>query len=47
MITSLIEIPELPNFAHMTTTTLETESGDKILLITSWAEIIYFKILLF
>ena len=47
MITSLIEIPELPNFAHMTTTTLEIESVDKILLVTSWTEIICFKILLF
>ena len=31
---------ELPNFVHMTTSTVEFESRDKILLVTSWAEIL-------
>ena len=37
--TSLIEILELPNFGHMTTSIIWFESRDKILLVTSWAEI--------
>ena len=39
MITSLVETLELPNFGHMTTFTIWFESSDKILLITSWTEI--------
>ena len=39
MITSLIELLELSNFDHMTTSTTKYESPDKILLMTSWAEI--------
>ena len=39
MITSLIEILELPNFGHMTTSTILFESFHKISLVTSWAEI--------
>ena len=39
MITSLTEMPELPNFGHMTRTTILFESHDKILLVTSWAGI--------
>ena len=35
MITSLTVTLELPNFGHMTT----FESGDKILLMASWTEI--------
>ena len=27
---------ELPNFGHTTTTTMQFESRDKILLVTSW-----------
>ena len=36
MITSPIEMVELPNFGHMTTFTTQSEPRDKILLITSW-----------
>ena len=39
MITSLIEILELPNFGHMTISTTQFESRDKILFVTSWSEI--------
>ena len=39
MITSLIEIQELPNFGHMTTSTIRLESCDKALLVKSWTEI--------
>ena len=39
MITSLLDTLELPNFGHMTTFTIWFESSDKILLITSWTEI--------
>ena len=38
-ITSVIDTLELPNFGHMTTSTIWFESGDKVLLVTSWAEI--------
>ena len=37
--TSLIEMLELQNFAHMTTSTISFESRDKILLVTSWTKI--------
>ena len=40
MITSLIEMQELLNFGHMTTSTKQFESRDKILLVTSWIKII-------
>ena len=34
----------LPNFAHLTTSIIEFDSSDKILLMTSWAEEdLYFK----
>ena len=39
MITSLIEMLELPNFGHMKTSIIQFESGDKILLVTSWTDI--------
>ena len=39
MVTSLTEMLELPDFGHMTTFTLQFESHDKILLVTSWTEI--------
>ena len=39
MITSLIEMLELPNFGHMTTSIIYYESLDKILLMMSWTEI--------
>ena len=29
---------ELPDFGHMTTYTIQSESRDKILLVTSWTE---------
>ena len=35
MITSLTEILELPNFGHMTTTTIKFESRDEILLVSN------------
>ena len=34
MINSLIEMLELPNFAHMTTSKAKFESGDKIMFVT-------------
>ena len=40
MITSLIVMLELPNFGQMTTFTIWFESRDKILLATSWTEMI-------
>ena len=39
MITSLVEMLELPNFGRMIISTLQFESCDKILLVTSWVEI--------
>ena len=39
MITSVIEMLELRNFGHMTTTAIWFESHDEILLVTSWSEI--------
>ena len=39
IITSLIEKPELPNFGHMTISTIKFESRDKILFVTSWTTI--------
>ena len=39
VITSLIETLELPNFGHITTSTIKFDSCDKILLVTSWIEI--------
>ena len=38
MITTFIEMLELPNFDHMTTFTIKFELRDKILLLTSWTE---------
>ena len=42
---------ELPNFGHMITSTMQFDSLDKILLVTSWTEVkcynFYFKIILF
>ena len=39
MITSLIELLELPNFGHMTTSTTQFESHDKVLMVTSESKI--------
>ena len=39
MITSLIEILELPNFDRMTTSTIQFESKDSNLVVMSWAKI--------
>ena len=39
MVTSLIEMLELRNFGHLTTYTVWFESTYKILLMTSWTEI--------
>ena len=39
MITFLIEMLELPKFGPITTPTILLESRDKILLVTSWTEI--------
>ena len=39
MITSLTEMLELPNFGHMTMPTISFELRDKVLLVTSWTEI--------
>ena len=38
MVTSLIEMVELPNFNYMTKSTIYSESRDKILLMISWTE---------
>ena len=38
MITSLIEMLELPNFGHMTTSTMVFKSRDKIQLLSSQTE---------
>ena len=38
MITSLIEILELPTFGQMTTSTIWFESRDERLLVTSWTK---------
>ena len=35
MVTSLVEMLELPNFGHVTTSTIEFDSRDKVLLVTS------------
>ena len=40
MITSLIEMLELPNLGDMTTSTINFESREKILLMTSMTEIV-------
>ena len=39
MITSVIEMLQLPNFDRMTTCTIKFDSRDKILLVMSWTEI--------
>ena len=39
MITSLIEMLELPNFGHITALTTQLESRNKILFVTSWTKI--------
>ena len=39
MVTSLIEMLELPSFDHMITSTIYFESREKLLLMTSWTEI--------
>ena len=36
MITSLIEMPELLNFGHMTTSTIQFESRDQNFLVALW-----------
>ena len=45
MITSLIEMLELPNFSHMTTLTMLFDSRDKILLLMSGIEIMTLELL--
>ena len=40
MINSLIEMLELPNFSQVTTSTIWFKSGDKVLLVTSFTELI-------
>ena len=36
MITSVIEMVELPNFTHISTHTMQFESPDKIVMVMSW-----------
>ena len=43
MITPLIERLELPDFGHITISTIQFESRSKILLVTSWTEIMTSK----
>ena len=38
MITSLVEMLELPNFGHMIMSTIQFESREKTFLVTSWTE---------
>ena len=38
MIISFVEMLELPNYGHMTTSTIQFELCDKFLLVTSWTE---------
>ena len=38
MVTSLIEMLELPKFGHMNKSTKKLESYNKILLVTSWTK---------
>ena len=38
MITSLIEILELPNFSHMTTSPISLEARNNVLFVMSWKE---------
>ena len=38
MITSVIEMLELPNFGHMTTSTIQFGPRDKILFMTTWTD---------
>ena len=38
--TSLIELLELSNFGHLTTSTIEFESSDKIFLVALWSTIL-------
>ena len=39
MITSFIEMLELPNFGHMTSSTVRFDSRNKIYLATAWTGI--------
>ena len=39
MIISLLEMLELPNFGHMTKSTISFKTRDKIVLMTSWTQI--------
>ena len=39
MITSVMEILDLPNFGHMIKSTVDYDSRNKNLLTTSWTEI--------
>ena len=39
MIITLTQMLELPNFGYVTTSITQFESRDKILLVTSWTEI--------
>ena len=40
MMTSYIEMLQLPNFGDMTTHIIQFDLHDKLLLVTSWTEII-------
>ena len=37
--TSFIEMPQLPILGHVTTSAIQFDSSNKILLVTSWTEI--------
>ena len=39
MITSLIDVLQLPNFVHITASTIKLESRDKILVLTSQTKV--------
>ena len=43
VITSLIDVLKLPNLGHMTTSKIQFESREKILLVMSWTEIMMSK----
>ena len=42
IIASLLEMPELPGFGHMTRSTIQFETRDKFSLVTLWTEMVNF-----
>ena len=42
IIASLLEMPELPELGHMTRSTIQFETRDKITLVKLWTEMVNF-----